>query len=94
MYNQLQMSSPRATYIVKNKMDTLVTAMTSTSESKKKDATQTITQNMDSHNAKAMNIMCSQGIEAGLKHMLSSTVKDADGKERPMTYSEMRYRYG
>ena len=49
---------------------------------------------MDSHNAKAMNIMSSQGIEAGVKHMLSSTVKDADGKERPMTYSEMRYRYG
>ena len=88
------MSSPRATYIVKNKMDTLMTAMPSTSESKKKDAIQTITKNMDSHNAKAMNIMYSQGIEAGVKHMLSSTVKDADGKERPMTYSEMRYRYG
>ena len=61
---------------------------------KNKDATQTITKNMDSHNAKATDIMCSQGIEAGLKHMLSSTVKDAHGKERPMTYSEMRSRYG
>ena len=88
------MSSPHATYIVKNKMDTFTTAMKSTSAPEKKDATQTITKNMDSHNAKATNIMCSQGIEAGLKHMLSSTVKDADGKERPMTYSEMRYRYG
>ena len=88
------MSSPRATDIFKDKMDTFITAMKSTSESDKKDATQTITKNMDSHNAKATDIMCSQGIEAGLKHMLSSTVKDADGKERPMTYSEMRSRYG
>lgn len=88
------MSSPLATNIVKNKMDTRIPSMTATSEPEKKDSIQTITKNMDSHNAKAMNIMSSQGIEAGVKHMLSSTVKDADGKERPMTYSEMRYRYG
>lgn len=51
-----------------------------------------ITKNMDKDNANVTKIMMEEGIQAGVKAMF--TEKDANGKERQLSYSEMRYRYG
>lgn len=45
--------------------------------------------NMDDANKKATHIMCTQGVDAGIKHMFT----DQD-TGRALTYSEMRARYG
>lgn len=47
---------------------------------------------MDKDNANATKIMMEEGIHAGVKAMF--TEKDANGKERQLSYSEMRDHYG
>jgi molecular chaperone GrpE (heat shock protein) len=45
--------------------------------------------NMDDANKEATHIMCTQGVETGIKHMFT----DQD-TGRELTYSEMRSRFG
>jgi len=45
--------------------------------------------NMDDPNKEAAHIMCTQGVDAGIKHMFT----DQD-TGRELTYSEMRSRFG
>lgn len=45
--------------------------------------------NMDDTNKKAINIMCSKGITAGIKHMFTN-----ENNGKTLTYSEMRSRFG
>lgn len=45
--------------------------------------------NMDDPNKEATHIMCTQGVDAGIKHMFT----DQD-TGRELTYSEMRSRFG
>ncbi len=64
-------------------------------EEKKIHIPETIVKNMDTNNKKAAKIMNKEGMEEAVKFMFQHpTEKNADGKPREMSYSEMRYYYG
>jgi 3-deoxy-D-arabino-heptulosonate 7-phosphate (DAHP) synthase len=90
--NQTKSSSPRRqTYGFSNFMNTIHNVCNK-KPTNEQNSVKEITKNMDKDNANVTKIMMEEGIQAGVKAMF--TEKDANGKERQLSYSEMRSRYG
>jgi hypothetical protein len=73
-----------------SKTDNTSTTKNTTSESKKQEQekTRSLPNGMTPENAKALNIMKTEGSDAAVKYMFNPT------GERQLSYAEMRMRFG
>lgn len=73
-----------------SKTDNTPTTKNTTSESKKQEQekTRSLPNGMTPENAKALNIMKTEGSDAAVKYMFNPT------GERQLSYAEMRMRFG